>query len=248
MIFQGTNPQLMATEQILVSSFVKMDSAVKYGCKQCTGPQDLPIGVSQQGSWQTPGVPGTNTNYCTPPSTSTSPPAPSATSPYQISVYGVGSVVRLQLSSLSAAISPGDLICSAQDGTGIDVNNASIGNLEHSYAGAIALTSGNGGEFIRVLVITPFPIGPGASGGVLRVSLTPATVGAWTAADQTFSIAGFNGTANDPVVVSGEALPAGLGIVNAIALSPGSLKIRFANVTASSIAPSAQFFDIVVVG
>ncbi len=239
MVVQGAiTPPLSATGAVLVASFVKMDSTVPYGCKQCAGPQDLPIGVSQQGSFAAPGTIGTTTTACTP----TTPPT--TTNPMQIGVYGIGSIVRLQLDVNCAAIVPGQLLCSSQTGAGIDVNNPSIGNLEHNYAGAIALTIGAAGQFIRVLVVAPFPLQPSTAGGVLRVSLTPATVGAWTAADQTFTIVGFQGAANDPVVVSGESLPAGVGIVNAIALSPGSLKIRFANVTAASIAMSAQFFDI----
>jgi hypothetical protein len=245
MIFQGVTIPVNATGVVLVSSFVKFDPATKYSVIQSAGPQDLTIGISQQGSWATPGIPGLTPNTCTPPAGNVTPPAPTSTTPFQIGVYGIGSMCRLQLSPLCGTIIPGQLLTSAADGTGIDINNVNIGLLEHNYAGAIAMSNGSAGQFIRVLVISPFPIG-GAAGGVtpLRVSLTPTTIGAFTAADQTFSIAGFTGNTNDPVVVSGEALPAGIGIVNAIALAPGSLKIRFANVTATSIAPSAQFFDI----
>lgn len=244
MIQQGITPALNATGQVLVSSFVKMDSTTKYSVVQATGPQDLMIGVSQQGSWLTPGIPGGNTTTCTPPSTSTTPPAPSTTTPYQIAVFAAGSVVRLQLSTNCGTIVPGQILTSAQDGTGIDTTNAAIANLEHSYAGAIALTNGSAGQFIRVLVIAPFEIGTAAA-NILRVSLTPGTVAPFSAADQTFSIAGFNAAPNDPVLVSAEGLTTNIGIVNAIALSAGSLKIRFINPTAASIVPSAQFFDIV---
>jgi hypothetical protein len=230
-------PPLSATGAVLVSSFVKMDPATKYCCLQATGPQDIPIGVSQQGSFQAPGLQGGNTTLCTP------TPTPTSTTPFQITVFGIGSIVRLQLDPLCNAVIPGQLLCSSQAGLGMDLANATIGNLQLLYAGAMALTNGAGGQTIRVLVIAPFALSPNVT-ETLRVSLTPTTIGAFTAADQTFSIAGFNAAPNDPVVVSGESLPAGVGIVNAIALSAGSLKIRFANVTATSIVPSAQFFDI----
>ena len=241
MIMQGITPPLSATGAVLVSSFVKMDSAVKYCVKQAAGPQDLIIGVSQQGSYYTPGTPGSNTTKCTEDNVD-------ATHPSQIAVYGVGSVVRLQLSANCGTILPGAILTSDTDGTGINLDNPVIQALELSYAGAIALTNGSAGQFIRVLVIAPFSIGAGGAQASVRVSLTPSTVGAWTAADQTFSVAGLNGNVNSPVVVSGEALTAGLAIGNAIILSAGSIKIRFVNATQTSIVPAAQWFDLAVVG
>lgn len=233
-----------ATGAVLVASFVIPDSTTPYSVVQATGPDSKLIGVSQQGSYPPPGSLGADSTLCTPPS----PNTPTASNPFQIGVYQSGSICRLQLSANCAAVTNGSLLTSDRNGTAIDIGNPAIADKDVLYAGAMSLESGSAGQFIRVFVLAPFPIGPAAFFGVVRVSLTPTVVGPFSTSDQTFSVAGLDGNPNTPVVVSAEGLTANIVIGNAIMVSQGSIKIRFGNLTAASIVPSAQFYDIASLG
>lgn len=82
------------------------------------------------------------------------------------------------------------------------------------------------------------------SAGVLSVSLTPASVGANTTAEQTFTVQGLLPT--DFVGVSAN-VQNGVGIVGARVSANNTLAIRFSNNTAGGLTPTAGVYRVLVV-
>jgi hypothetical protein len=80
---------------------------------------------------------------------------------------------------------------------------------------------------------------------VYPVSLTPASVGAATTAEQTFTVTGL--ATNDKVFVNGPAPTAGTGIVGARVSAANTLAITFANVTAAALTPAAGTYTILAI-
>ena len=232
----GGMPALAASGQIYVSTFVTPDTVNKYCVIQAAGPAVPPIAVSQQGTWQAPGVFSSIYTVATNPSVS-------GTNPCGIALYGISTICRLALSPNANAITPGQFLCADPNGYGIDIGNASLSGYEVKYAGAIALTSGSANQFIRVLVIAPFPIADAPQGSIY-LSLLPTTVPPQATIDETFTVIGLPGSTQAAVTVSGYNLPTNIGIVNARILSAGSLSIRFINPTTASIVPTSSFFAI----
>lgn len=81
-----------------------------------------------------------------------------------------------------------------------------------------------------------------AGSWILSVALTPASVGANTTAEQTFTVTGLN--AGDVVTVNKPSAQAGLGIVNARVSSSNTLAITYVNATASPIVPTAETYGV----
>ena len=80
----------------------------------------------------------------------------------------------------------------------------------------------------------------------ITVSLSPAAVGANAAAEQIFAVAGVRG--DDMVIaINKPTAQAGLGIVGMRVSSDGNIGITFANVTGSSITPTAAQTYIIAV-
>lgn len=73
---------------------------------------------------------------------------------------------------------------------------------------------------------------------IQRVTIDPASVGAATTAEQTFTVAGLQ--VGDMVYVNKPANTPGLGIVNCRVSAANTLAITFANVTAAAIDAAAE--------
>lgn len=104
-------------------------------------------------------------------------------------------------------------------------NQSITGTLTASVSAAI----GGGTAITKIAVYAP--------------SLTPASVGAATTAEQTFTVTGL--TTADKVIVNGPAPTVGTGIVNARVSAADTLAITFANVTAGALTPAAGTYAIV---
>ena len=72
---------------------------------------------------------------------------------------------------------------------------------------------------------------------ILGVPLTPASVGANTTAEQTFTVQGLQ--LGDQVMVTKPTTQAGLGIVNSRVSAANTLAITFSNNTGGGITPTA---------
>lgn len=80
--------------------------------------------------------------------------------------------------------------------------------------------------------------------GVLSPSLTPASVGANTTAEQTFTVTGLQ--VGDFVAVSAD-VQNGVGIVGARVSAAHTLAIRFSNNTGGALTPTAGVYTVLVV-
>lgn len=83
--------------------------------------------------------------------------------------------------------------------------------------------------------------GNARAAGILSVSLTPASVGANTTAEQTFAVTGLLPT--DFVAVSAD-VQNGVGIVGARVSAVDTLAIRFGNFTAGALTPTAGAYIV----
>jgi hypothetical protein len=79
-------------------------------------------------------------------------------------------------------------------------------------------------------------------GMVYAASLTPASVGAATIAEQTFTVTGL--TTADKVIVNPPAIANATGIVGARVSAADTLAIRFANPTAGALTPTAGTYTV----
>lgn len=100
------------------------------------------------------------------------------------------------------------------------------------YAGLNAsdsLTVGSGTPITKVAVYAP--------------SITPASVGAATVVEQTFSVPGL--TTADKVVVNAPALVNAIGVAGVRVSAADTLAIRFANPTAGALTPAAGTYPVI---
>ncbi len=81
--------------------------------------------------------------------------------------------------------------------------------------------------------------------GVRRYSqtITPASVGAATVAEQTFTVTGL--TTSDDVIVNSAAISNAVGIAGVRVSAADTLAVRFVNPTAGALTPTAGTWDIV---
>lgn len=91
-----------------------------------------------------------------------------------------------------------------------------------------SLTVGGGTPVTKIAVYTP--------------SLTPASVGAATVAEQTFTVAGL--TTADTVLVDPPALANAIGICSARVSAADTLALRYVNPTAGSLTPAAGVYRV----
>lgn len=91
-----------------------------------------------------------------------------------------------------------------------------------------SLTVGAGTPITKIAVYTP--------------TINPASVGAATSAEQTFSVPGL--TVADKVVVIKPTVTAGLGIGNARASATDTLAITFINATAGAIDAASETYTV----
>jgi len=92
-----------------------------------------------------------------------------------------------------------------------------------------SLTVGGGGTPITGIV-------------VYAPSLTPASVGAATVAEQTFTVNGL--TTADKVIVNPPAIANATGIAGARVSAANTLAVRFVNPTAGALTPSAGTYTV----
>lgn len=78
---------------------------------------------------------------------------------------------------------------------------------------------------------------------VYAPSLTPASVGAATVAEQTFTVTGL--TTADKVIVNGPALGNATGIAGARVSAADTLAVRFVNPTAGALTPAAGTYSVI---
>lgn len=132
-------PGFRAGGTIEVSRFVKMGSA-DFTVVQAAAGTDMPIGVSQDGSHDTPGLSGSTDD--------------AARSGHPLQVYVDGDVCLLCIGS--GGVTRGDKIVSDANGKGV---TAPTTGTSISYVGAVALESASENELARVLLKT-FAIRP----------------------------------------------------------------------------------------
>lgn len=130
-------PNYTADGDINPCRFVKMDGAAStyFRVLECAAVTDTPIGISQEGSREAPGLSGAS--------------ALAAAAGDTLQVHGLGDECLLELGTGGA--SAGDLLGPDADGKGIALTPADGGGAE-KYIGAIALQPGSAGEKIRVQV------------------------------------------------------------------------------------------------
>lgn len=75
------------------------------------------------------------------------------------------------------------------------------------------------------------------AGGVMNVTLSPASVAANTTAEQTFAVTGLQ--VGDVVTINKPTAQAGLGVVGNRVSAAGTIAITFGNNTAGAIVPTA---------
>lgn len=83
--------------------------------------------------------------------------------------------------------------------------------------------------------------------GIFNLTLSPASVGVNTSAEQTFATTGIGLLTTDVVLVQKPATQAGLGIVGSRVSAADTLAITFGNFTAATITPTAsQVYQVTV--
>jgi hypothetical protein len=91
-------------------------------------------------------------------------------------------------------------------------------------------------------------VGMGSGGDVITLakvytpSITPASVGAATVAEQTFTVTGL--TTADKVIVNPPAIGNATGVAGARVSAADTLAIRFVNPTAGALTPSAGTYTV----
>lgn len=103
-----------------------------------------------------------------------------------------------------------------------------MADTNFSGVAADSATVGGGTPLTKVVAYTP--------------SLTPASVGAATVAEQTFSVPGL--TTADKVVVNGPGIANATGIAGARASAADTLAVRFVNPTAGALTPTAGTYTV----
>ena len=93
---------------------------------------------------------------------------------------------------------------------------------------------------------TQSPIGNVQKMGIFSLAITPASVGAATTAEQTFSATGIGLLVTDNVDVSKPSFQAGLGIVNVRVSAVDTLAITYVNPTAGALTPTAETYQVAV--
>jgi len=141
-------PTLLATGNILPSTFVKIDTS-NDNCGLQASTNDKIIGISQEGSDGTPGV--LTSTYA-------------AVSGETFMLYGLGDICLLKATS---GWTRGDLIESDSSGQGITA--LTTGGLRN--IGAVALTNTNANEFGRVQILI-FEHQPSAGTSVAGLTIT----------------------------------------------------------------------------
>jgi hypothetical protein len=131
--FSGSGQPWEADGTINTARFVKRTGAADFRCLQCTG-SDVPDGISQEGSMYAPGL---GTIYG-----GASTDTVAATKGYQLKVYTVGDVCKLQA---GGAVANGNKLTSDASGQGVV---ATAGN----WYGAEALGAAASGELVDVVV------------------------------------------------------------------------------------------------
>jgi hypothetical protein len=130
------SPRFIADGNINPSRFVKIESAgtTGYEVLQAAAGTDRPIGISQEGTRQPPGVIGSD-GYA-------------AHQGETLQVYGEGEEALLTIGS--GGVTQGDYLKSDASGQGVTVA-FTLGSGTIFY-GAVALETANAGELARVLV------------------------------------------------------------------------------------------------
>lgn len=128
----GQTPNFLAGGDIRVMRFVKQDTSADNQVLEADTNERV-IGISQEGGREAP-LPSVTTNYA-------------AQSGEPIHVYGPGEQCLLTLGSGGCAA--GDRLKSDTDGNGVSIATTGV---TKQFAGARALSAGNAGEAIRVLV------------------------------------------------------------------------------------------------
>jgi hypothetical protein len=130
-------PRFIAGGNINPASFVKIDTTVgnNFFVVQATADTDKIIGIAQQGTYQPPGVTGSD--------------GLAAHSGQPVQVYGLGEETLLQI---AGTVTQGDLLKTNASGFGLSASITVTGTAV-KWVGAIALESGVSGDWIRVLVL-----------------------------------------------------------------------------------------------
>lgn len=80
---------------------------------------------------------------------------------------------------------------------------------------------------------------------LFQVSLTPASVGANTSAEETFAVTGIRD--NDFIIVNGPTPTAATGIVNVRASARDQIAITFINTSAGGLSPASGTYTILAI-
>lgn len=112
-------------------------------------------------------------------------------------------------------------------------------------AGSLSLFAQNAGNATRLFYKRSNGSMIEVGGLLLQPTLTPASVGANTTAEQDFTVAGL--TTADKVFVNGPAPTAGTGIAGARVKADDTLSITFVNATGGALTPAAGVYHILAI-